>query len=365
MDFGIFNVPYSLKYAEQRKSTKQVIEWDLLLTKWGDEFGLSESYFAEHYTIGHEPSPAPDLMIAAASQITDRIGLGAAAHLLPYHNPMNLAYRMMWLDHMTEGRYIAGIAPGSFPTDAQVFGTGKRNPEMMREALDIILAIWTKNGPFRIEGEFWTVDMPEYTDMWAGPHMVPLTSPHPPLAIVGMQPTSPSLTLAGSLGAIPISQELSSQTLRQHWDAYSEAALENGHDPSRSDWRVLRDFFVAETDEEAYELVVNGAMGELWREHNLLDFKRFGVLGLLADVPEDEVTVEYLAENFWIIGSPDTVVEKVTAMQEETGGFQTLLSFTYDYQDQPDAYRRSFELLGTEVIPRVSSLGPEVSVPTA
>ena len=234
----------------------------------------------------------------------------------------------------------------------------------MREALDIIFAIWTEKGPFRIEGEFWTVDMPEYSDVWAGPHMKPYTSPHPPLAIVGMQPSSPSLTLAGSLGAIPISQELSSATLRKHWDATPRPRSPTVTQPRRSDWRVLRDFFVAETDEEARELVVNGPMGELWRQHNLEDFKRFGVLGLLADVPEEEVTVEYLVENFWLVGSPDTVVEKLTAMQEETGGFQTLLSFTYDYEDQSDAYRRSFELLGTEVIPRVAALGPEVPAPT-
>ena len=53
-----------------------------------------EAYFAEHYTIGREPSPAPDLMIAAAAQRTRQIKLGAAAHLVPYHNPISLAHRL-------------------------------------------------------------------------------------------------------------------------------------------------------------------------------------------------------------------------------------------------------------------------------
>jgi alkanesulfonate monooxygenase SsuD/methylene tetrahydromethanopterin reductase-like flavin-dependent oxidoreductase (luciferase family) len=164
MRLGIFNTPYTLRYTEARQTAREVIEWDLQVVRWADEYGLDEAYFAEHYTIGHEPSPAPDLMIAAAAQLTSQIRLGAAAHLLPYHNPINLAHRLMWLDHMTGGRYIAGFAPGSFPTDAQLFNSGNLNAEMMSEALDIITAVWTREPPYRIEGEFWTMDMPGFTD---------------------------------------------------------------------------------------------------------------------------------------------------------------------------------------------------------
>src|SRR3954452_11223003 len=117
MDFSLFMTPYVPAYVDGRRTAAEVIDWDLQLAEWADEYGLTGAFFAEHYTIGYEPSPAPDLMIAAASQRTERIKLGAAAHLLPYHNPAGLAHRLMWLDHMTKGRYIAGFAPGSYPTD--------------------------------------------------------------------------------------------------------------------------------------------------------------------------------------------------------------------------------------------------------
>ena len=174
MKIGVFNIPYALGYSAGRRTAKQVIEWDLQITKWADEYGLDEAFFAEHYTLGDEPSPAPDQMIAAASQITSNITLGAAAHLLPYHNPVSLAHRMMWLDHLTGGRYIAGVAPGAYPSDAQLFGTGKNNPRMLVEALDIIEAIWTRTGPFKIEGEFFSVDMPAFDENIQGPHLKPL-----------------------------------------------------------------------------------------------------------------------------------------------------------------------------------------------
>lgn len=356
MKFGLFNVPYSLDYVAGLKTAEEVIAWDLQLARWADEYGWAEVFFAEHYTIGVEPSPAPDLMIAAASQITTNIRLGAAAHLLPYHNPINLAYRLMWLDHMTGGRYICGVAPGAFPTDAQLFGTGNANAEMMSEALEIILAIWTREGPFRIEGKHWTVDMPAFSDKWAGPHLKPLQKPHPPMAIVGMQPTSPSLAEAGVRGLLPISQQVSSEVLRQHWETYSNGAAGSGEGADRKDWRVIRDIFVAETDDEAMRLVLDGAMGAAWREHTLNSFRAMGAAKLLAPISEDKLTIEYLAENFWLIGSPDTVGEKITALYDETGGFGTLLSLSYDYSDDPEPYRRSFELLGREVAPRLAGL---------
>lgn len=359
MRFGIFCVPFSLDYPEGKRSLTEVIEWDLQSVEWADEYGLAEAFFAEHYTIGREPSPAPDVMIAAASQRTTRIRLGAGAHLLPYHNPISLAHRLLYLDHLTSGRYICGVAPGAFPTDAQLFNTGSANPEMMREALEIILAIWTREPPFRIEGKYWTVDMPEYSETWHGPHLKPYQRPHPPLAVVGFQRQSPSLQMAGRNGLLPMSQTVASEVLRQHWETYSAGASESGKVADRSGWRVMRDVFVAETDEEAIDHAVNGGLGRLWREHNLPHFKKRGIAELMVPgiAPED-LTVEYLARNFWLVGSPDTVVERATRLQEETGGFGTLVSGSYDYMDNPEPFRRSLELLGTEVAPRVRDLGP-------
>ncbi|NKX52810.1 LLM class flavin-dependent oxidoreductase, partial [Arthrobacter deserti] len=247
---------------------KEVIDWDLQLTRWADEYGLDEAFFAEHYTLGGGPSPAPVAMIAAASQMTKRIRRGAAAHLLPYHSPVALAHRMMWLDHMTDGRYTAGVAPGAYPSDARLFGTGKKNPQMMAEALDIIEAIWTRQGPFKIEGEFFSVDMPAYDDDIHGPHLKP-HQPRIPVLMTGMQAKSPTLAEAGRRGYPPLSQGVHESALVQHWETYAAAAEAAGHTPDRADWRICRDVFVAETDDQARDLVLNGAMGNLWGKYNI------------------------------------------------------------------------------------------------
>ncbi len=357
MKFGIFSAPYSHDYAHGNRTAKEVIDWDLTMVKWAEEYGLDEAFFAEHYTLGGEPSPAPDAMIAAASQVTERLTLGAAAHLLPYHNPIALAHRMMWLDHMTGGRYVAGVAPGAYPSDAQLFGTGKNNQKMMVEALDIIEAITGREGPFKIEGEYFSVDMPAYDEEIAGPHLKPHGAKLP-LMITGMSENSSTIKFAGRRGAYLLSQQTHEKTWLNHWETYSTAANEAGHNPSKADWRVCRDIFVADTDEEAVELVRNGAMGKMWAEYNIPNFVRLGLGPLLTggQISVDELSLDWMIENFFIIGSPDTVAGRIQELYNAVDGFGTLVSFVYEYTDTPEVYRRSFELLGQKVAPQLAHL---------
>jgi alkanesulfonate monooxygenase SsuD/methylene tetrahydromethanopterin reductase-like flavin-dependent oxidoreductase (luciferase family) len=351
--FGLFIPPYALDYVHGTRRMQDIINWDLQVVQWADQCGFSEAFFAEHHTVAVEPSPAPDLMIAAAAQVTERIRLGAAAHLLPYHNPIALAHRMIVLDHMTGGRYIAGVAPGAFATDAQLFGTGRNNQEMMVEAIDIIEAIWTKPAPFTFDGKYWSVDMPAREDGIHGQHLQPLQSPHPPIAMTGMQPTSPTLTLAGRRGFIPLSQQVGVDALVQHWQTYSAAAIEAGHQPQRSDWHVFRDIFVADTDAAAREAVLRGAAGATWKQYLLPVYGKLGLIPLLAgaDTAPEDVTPEWMVDNFWLVGSPSTVRDKIIALNDACGGIGTIDSFTYDYSGNPDVYKHHLELMAAEVIP--------------
>ena len=118
---------------------------------------------------------------------------------------------------------------------------------------------------------------------------------------------------------------------------------------------------MADTDKEAWELAVNGPMGRMMREYLLPLLAAFGFLENLKhdpDVADSEVTVEYCAKHNWLIGSPDTVAEKLAKMYEECNGFGKLLVFGFDYADQPEVWQRSMQLLAEEVGPKVASLAP-------
>lgn len=189
--------------------------------------------------------------------------------------------------------------------------------------------------------------------------------------MTGVQPTSPTFADAARRGFSPMSQQVGSSALRQQWATYSQAAIKAGHTPDRANWRVMRDVFVADTDQEARQLFLTGPAGRTWDELVLPTFrvvrdrggKPYALGELLLDpgMSIDELTLEWMVDNFFIVGSPDTVVEKITKFNEELGGIGALLSFSFDFSQDPEPYRRHLELLGCEVGPRIATLGPRAA----
>jgi alkanesulfonate monooxygenase SsuD/methylene tetrahydromethanopterin reductase-like flavin-dependent oxidoreductase (luciferase family) len=80
------------------------------------------------------------------------------------------------------------------------------------------------------------------------------------------------------------------------------------------------------------------------------------------DVPDEAVTPAYCAEHNWLVGSPDTVAEKLRRAYDEVGGFGTLLLFCFDYRDDPEAWHTSMRLLAEEVMPQFADLKPREAV---
>jgi alkanesulfonate monooxygenase SsuD/methylene tetrahydromethanopterin reductase-like flavin-dependent oxidoreductase (luciferase family) len=337
----------------------EAVEWDLQVLRWADEYGFSEAWIGEHFTIGWEPCPSPDIVIGQALRETRQIKLGGGTYLLPYHNPIELAHRLAFLDQISRGRTMIGVGAGAFVTDAQLFAVDGQNHAMTLEALEIMKKIWTAEGPFKFAGRFWGVDYPGYDPVQGGPSLKPWAKPYPPIGMAGLSPRSGSLRQAGELGLLPLSLNLSPNYLAGHWDVYAEGAAKAGRPVSRKDWRVGREFFVADTDEAAFQHAVGPFMGRAQREYLLPLFKRFGLIKHLLPDPtmaESDITPEYLARHVWLVGSPETVERKLRDHYAQTGGFGTQLGLTFDHSADPEPFRRSLELMGRVVIPRLSDL---------
>jgi alkanesulfonate monooxygenase SsuD/methylene tetrahydromethanopterin reductase-like flavin-dependent oxidoreductase (luciferase family) len=159
-----------------------------------------------------------------------------------------------------------------------------------------------------------------------------------------------------------MSLNLNPTYVASHWESVEEGARRSGRSPSRADWRLVREIFVADSDEEAWRLSVGAQMGRMMREYFLPLLTNVGVIQFLKhdeNVADSDVTPEYCARHNWLIGSPATVVKKIERMYEEVGGFGSLLLFCFDYSENPEAWRHSMELLATEVIPKVVHLSPK------
>jgi alkanesulfonate monooxygenase SsuD/methylene tetrahydromethanopterin reductase-like flavin-dependent oxidoreductase (luciferase family) len=332
--------------------------WDLEELERLDALGFEEAWIGEHFTAPWEPCPAPDLLIAQALQRTSRIYLGPLGHLLPYHHPVELAHRVAYLDHLAQGRYRLGVGISALPSDHQLFGldtAGGVNRRMAFEALEIMTQLWT-GGASNLTGAFWSMGVPLTGCDGLGYHLHPYQDPYPPIAIAAMTPGSANHRLAGEKGYIPVSFSISPDlaVTARHWGAVVEGAARGARVPDRSEWRIVRDVYVAPTDAEARALAIGGAMGRCWREFLLPLYFNLGLGQVLKrdpSLPDEAVNLDYLADNLWLVGSPMTVADRIRDMQKQTGGFGYLVMTSYDATDEREAWERSLRLLTEEVLP--------------
>lgn len=340
------------------RTVRQAHEWNLHHIAKCDALGYAEAWIGEHFTVPWEACPAPDLMIAQALNYTHNIKLATGGHCLPYHHPIGVAHRIAYLDQISEGRIIFGVAGGTIPTDRAMFdidSAAEPNRAQMLEALTIIKKLWTEDAPWEYRGKYWQVSKPaEFGGGILKYHLEPFQKPHPPISIAGTNKDSPTLEMAGELGLNPMSFALSLHHLKSHWQAVLRGAEKGGLSPAREHWRLAAPIFIAETDAEARRHVLDGAIGRAYRDFLLPVYtaaKQLQSFKQDPDMPDSDVTVEYMADNTWLVGSPTTVSEKIACIKEETGGFGVLNAMTFDHSDQEPAWFESLRLLIEEVAP--------------
>ena len=326
-----------------------------------DELGYEEAWIGEHFTAEWENIPSPELFIAQAIGVTKNIRLGTGVTCMPNHNPFVLAHRIAQLDHMAEGRFNWGIGTGSFPGDTQVFGYdedgGVDARAFTRAALETILQLWDDPKPGLYETEWWKFRIPEpEDDIGLRVHMRPYQKPHPPIGVAGVSPNSATLKMAGQLGWIPMSINLTPPILlKTHWAAIEEGAREAGKTPDRSLWRVAREIFIADTTAEARRIVRDGVMARDFENYFMRILRRgdmFKIFKNDPDMADSDVTIDYLIDNVFIVGSVDEVTQKLNDLSGELGGFGTLLAMGHEW-DPYEAWYGSMSMRVKEVLPKV------------
>ncbi|MFZ6876048.1 MsnO8 family LLM class oxidoreductase [Undibacterium sp. Di27W] len=85
------------------------------MAKLADQLGYERLWLAEHHE-SHFSWAAPEMMLAALAQATQRIGLGSAAVLLPLYSPLAVAENYRGLSALSGGRVVLGVC-GGVPAD--------------------------------------------------------------------------------------------------------------------------------------------------------------------------------------------------------------------------------------------------------
>ncbi len=363
MDFGLFLMPLH----PPERLVADTYDDDLQTLMVADELGYREAWIGEHFTSGWENIPCPDLLIAKAAGRTRRIRFGTGVTLMPFHQPLEVALRAATLDHLTRGRFMLGVGSGGINLDRRAFGielSAADAAALTREGIEAVVKVWSGE-PIVHHGKFFQIDLSSPDQqIKTGLALRPYQQPHPPVAIAGVSRASAGLALAGEHGWIPMSTNfIPPDALPLHWQAVERGASFAGRSASRRDWRIAREIYVAENHEEAIRDAREGAMARAFRDY-MLPLVGSGARGLEAFMPADRqlpneaITIDYLIENIWVVGTPDECAAKLRSLYDTVGGFGTVLMIGHDWYPDSVKWFRSLELFATKVMPQVAELVP-------
>lgn len=89
----------------QAQAVRDTVE----VAKAAERLGYNRFWLAEHHNIPHLSSAAPEILIAALSQVTTRIRLGSGGVMLPNYSPLKVAEVFMELEALAPGRIDLGL----------------------------------------------------------------------------------------------------------------------------------------------------------------------------------------------------------------------------------------------------------------
>jgi alkanesulfonate monooxygenase SsuD/methylene tetrahydromethanopterin reductase-like flavin-dependent oxidoreductase (luciferase family) len=355
---GFFTMPIHPPERNYTQTLKEDREAILL----ADRLGYSEAYIGEHTTDICENIPSCLAFIASLAHETRQIRLGSGTVNLPNSHPAAVAANVAMVDHMLEGRFMFGIGPGGLRSDQEVFGNIKNDRNrMFVESINQILAIWAGQPPYEIKGDFWNISTREtmIPEVGQGVMLKPYQQPHPPIMVTVVEPFSKGLVAAAQRGWKPISANFVQQNwAATHWPSYEKGCEAGGVKADRADWRVCKSIFVADDEATAqrYAKSLDGPYGFYF--HNLLTKRRTrGQANIYKpdlSMPDEAVNVQFILDTIVIAGDVNSVINQILKLNDQLGGFGTLLYCGHDWAD-PKLARRSMELMAEKVMPAVNA----------
>jgi alkanesulfonate monooxygenase SsuD/methylene tetrahydromethanopterin reductase-like flavin-dependent oxidoreductase (luciferase family) len=139
-----------------------------------ERLGFSSVFLVEHHFTGFGQVSASLNLLSYLAARTERIRLGTAVVVLPWHNPVLVAEEAATLDLLSNGRLDFGVGKGYRPYEFSGFCIPQDEATArFDEAVDVIRKAWTSKGRFSYSGTRW-----HYDNIVVEP--APIQQPHPP-----------------------------------------------------------------------------------------------------------------------------------------------------------------------------------------
>ena len=288
--------------------------------EFADHLGFDGLVVNEHHQTAYGLMPTPGVMAGALARRMKNGKLAVLGRALPLlNNPLTVAEEYAMLDNITRGNFIAGFVRG-IGAEYHSFGTNPaESQERFAEAHDLIIRAWTEPGPFAYEGKYYKF---KYVNPWPRPYQ----QPHPPIFI----PSSGSLSTIrwAAQKRYTYCQTLAPfDAVARTFDLYRQEADKAGYEASPDQLAWSNAIFVRETDEKAMRdvrphleaymnefLTRNPAMMSPPGYSSVESIKRVRAIKAVRGARQS--AEEIIEKGMVIVGSPNTVREKLAACQD-------------------------------------------------
>ena len=310
-----------------------------------EEWGLDAIWLAEiHQQAARSVLSAPMTVLSSIAARTTKLRLGTGVQVLPLTHPLRLAEETATLDQISHGRLLMGVGRSGNPRSYQAYGIPyNESRERFYETLEILKRAWTQTS-FSFEGKFHS-----FNEARAVPR--PFQSPHPPIRIAGA--SEDTFPLLGRLG-YPLFVAVRSGSLEglaPDLHAYREAYAAAGH-AGKGEVHLRLSLHIADTDararEEARESILAGYQKLSAQLEGAPSAKR------RAEIESAQrMTYEDIQRDKVVIGAPETVAARLSALQDELGIDGILAELNFGAILPPEKMMRSLQLLCQEVRPLI------------
>jgi probable LLM family oxidoreductase len=303
--------------------------------KLADELGLDVFGIGEHHRAEFLDS-APEILLAAAAAVTQKIRLTSAVTVLSAHDLVRVFQQFATIDLLSRGRVEMVVGRCSFIEAFPLFGLNLKDYDaLFAEKLDLLLQLRKEARPH-----------------WSGRFRPPLQGqgifPRPlqkELPVwLGVGGTPESFVRAGRLGLPLMVAIIGGQmhSFRPLIDLYREAGEEAGHRPEDLRVGIHALGYLADSDQRAADEYFPGyleAFSKAGKERGWPPITRQGFEAIRGRT------------GALLVSEPGRVVDKILWMQEALGGVSRL-TFQMTIALVPHCKRmRAIELLGTKVAP--------------
>jgi alkanesulfonate monooxygenase SsuD/methylene tetrahydromethanopterin reductase-like flavin-dependent oxidoreductase (luciferase family) len=329
----------------------QVVDEEIKLGLLAEELGFDALWPVEHHFEDYAFCPDNVEFLAYLAARTTRIKLATGAVILPWNQPIRVAERIAFLDHLCDGRVLFGMGRGLARREYAGFGIAMdesrdRFDEAGRMILDALETGY-------IEG-----DGPYYPQARTPIRPRPERSFADRTYAVAMSPDS--VLSAADLGArmVIFSQRPwpdQGVTFQEYADRFRAV---HGHDPHPL---LCCDFVYVDEDRTRAEDVahehVAGYLTSVLQHYELMDdhfkqakgYESYGsAVDLLRSIGLDTMCQMYLDVQAW--GTPDEVIDRLRDRRQHIGDYDLNCCFRYAGLPIDDA-ERSMRTFAEKVIP--------------